>query len=908
MDPMTLFDMERRTGISNNEVDDFVERMDLLSDAMEQIKNGTFDPNHCKIPGYKTPEQEEREAQERKRKDEEHRRKEKERKRKATEDEREVWWRRAKLRFAVERGEGGEGEDESEGQEAKATHWVNRVLAAYKSRDANDYSVWNNWVPEDPVSVEEKAAREAVIEKLRNEEFEKNNPEFCEQFKEDLAKRQKSQKEQERDAERFKMIGNRHYKRKEYTQAIDKYMQALEKAPYNVAVLTNISQCYLRLEALDDSIEFSSRALYVNPDHVKALSRRAAAWYNQKRLKEAAQDMVKALQLEPTNPDVVEQHSIVVGDYKDAQTQSQLAQTMDKKSSHQHGEELRFVDELLKKMNEREEELETAEDGGNTVSEAWMAYDLLVPVLERNVAVKDLLRTTGELHRLVERVLRVLGMLPQLVERWNNRSSAADDGYALPPMVEKLTVGAMFHAVAASLAGSPRNQVVLHREATFRDAIVGLLKAGTLASLPMALQYRVLQIVDEAIESKSWRRDMATSPVALSCVISAVAYDEPATPTDDETLAALTASGILLTVSSDEALGLRTQSADAKCLEAIAAGLSRHRRSAATLSNLLGVLINVSTSLPWRATLEASDSESLRSRLVRSLVVLAGHFTNSSLAEDKRAVFRVCAARSLAALLNFTHSGDSSVRTELAKHTVPGVVQSILAYCVAQGADPGLLLVVSRAVSLLCRLHSTQDESILKQLTSPLLLDQLYQLCEVTLPYFSASQATLPSQELWQTQAQLWCHMGWGVSLPGPMGEGVRKYLVDKQAVPAMLETLRMVNAQRMYRRGSSEPPTGPERIVGNVVKVLIALTTVMAGSESFSFWRGKRNLKVLVDALQDLPDGLARKNVAILLAKLCQVGGDAVKDRVRELRGIEMMLSVSKSLTTDTKAKAVAF
>ncbi|KAJ0404370.1 hypothetical protein P43SY_001490 [Pythium insidiosum] len=271
MDPMTMFDMERRTGISNEEVDDFVNRMELISKAMEDIQNGTFDPLKCnlQIPGYKTPEQEEIERKERQRKEEERKRKEEERLRKIKEEEREMWWRKARLRFEIDTSEDDCGSHDDP-KKANATQWANRVLAAYKSRDANDYSIWDQWVPEDPATLEEKAEREhpatleekaereRALDRIRNEEFEKNNPEFCQQFREDLEKRQKSQRDRERAAEKLKECGNRCYKKRDYEAAIKAYMNALEKAPFNVAVLTNIAQCYLRLDALDDSAEFST--------------------------------------------------------------------------------------------------------------------------------------------------------------------------------------------------------------------------------------------------------------------------------------------------------------------------------------------------------------------------------------------------------------------------------------------------------------------------------------------------------------------------------------------------------------------------------------------------------------------------------------------------------------------------
>ncbi|GMG16808.1 unnamed protein product [Phytophthora fragariaefolia] len=181
MDPLAALDMERRSGISQQEVDDFVQRMDL-------------------IPGYKTPEQEELERQQRAKREEERRRCEQERHRKEKQEERDNWWHRAELRYSVRDAdqEGGDGEPKMSSSE----RWANRVLAAYKARDANDYSLWDQWVPEDPVSLQEQAEREVELEKLRNREFESNNPEFCNQFKKDMEERQRSQEEKTRTAER----------------------------------------------------------------------------------------------------------------------------------------------------------------------------------------------------------------------------------------------------------------------------------------------------------------------------------------------------------------------------------------------------------------------------------------------------------------------------------------------------------------------------------------------------------------------------------------------------------------------------------------------------------------------------------------------------------------------------------
>lgn len=79
MDPLRALDMEVRSGISSSEIDDFASRMDMvrslvglyliqsdccclrlvaadtcgrceqIAQAMDEIKNGTFDPAACKV-------------------------------------------------------------------------------------------------------------------------------------------------------------------------------------------------------------------------------------------------------------------------------------------------------------------------------------------------------------------------------------------------------------------------------------------------------------------------------------------------------------------------------------------------------------------------------------------------------------------------------------------------------------------------------------------------------------------------------------------------------------------------------------------------------------------------------------------------------------------------------------------
>lgn len=258
MDPLKALDMEHRSGISQREVEDFAKRMDLVRPPtvlcfkalrflltqrcvcgpadrqghggrqerhvrpaqMQRTLASRYCPCHrfvliavstllwCwQIPGYKTPEQEELERKERAKREEERRKREEERRRRERQEEHDNWWHKAELRYSMRDVE-EKNEDEKEANMSKSERWANRIIAAYKARDANDYSLWDQWVPEDPVSLQEKAEREAELEKLRNREFETNNPEFCNQFKKDMEERQRSQEEKARTAERELAIRN----------------------------------------------------------------------------------------------------------------------------------------------------------------------------------------------------------------------------------------------------------------------------------------------------------------------------------------------------------------------------------------------------------------------------------------------------------------------------------------------------------------------------------------------------------------------------------------------------------------------------------------------------------------------------------------------------------------------------
>jgi tetratricopeptide (TPR) repeat protein len=88
----------------------------------------------------------------------------------------------------------------------------------------------------------QEETRKKEEERVRNEEFEKNNEEFCGQVLEDMSKRNKATLKKQESAESLRLKGNKFFKRKEYDTALENYMEALKLTPYDTKTLLNIAQ------------------------------------------------------------------------------------------------------------------------------------------------------------------------------------------------------------------------------------------------------------------------------------------------------------------------------------------------------------------------------------------------------------------------------------------------------------------------------------------------------------------------------------------------------------------------------------------------------------------------------------------------------------------------------------------
>lgn len=278
--------------IKDHEIDEFTRKATDVQAAIRALMEGTIDPQDIKIDGIET-------EQEMMKREELERIRAEAQKKKAADlrvsrkaEERERWWSAADM-FARSEVQGSNESEEAADARAQ------RLL-----RYTSDYSRWNEWTPADPASIAEESEAKAKEDKIKNEQFEKSNPDFCSQFLEDMQTREKVTKKKQDSAEVARLKGNRSFKKKEFEEALGFYMEALKVLPYDAKTLTNIAQVYIKQRNWDEAFEFLQRTLRLEPHHIKALSRKALVLCELAQPDEALKCVAKALRLEPTNVDL----------------------------------------------------------------------------------------------------------------------------------------------------------------------------------------------------------------------------------------------------------------------------------------------------------------------------------------------------------------------------------------------------------------------------------------------------------------------------------------------------------------------------------------------------------------------------------------------------------------------------
>lgn len=307
MDVDNLLNLERRTGVKNEDIDAFIVKANAVDEAIRGMRDGTVDPATIKIDGIDCDTMEVKEEKERKRliRRAELEREAEELRIKRKEEERNKWWVGVDL-FINHSDESTTSVDDIDKAELE--------IRIRKERYSMNYSRWNQWTPTDPVSLKEMKEQEEEEDKKRNDQFEKNNSEWCNQYLSDIEERDKATAKKKQNSANFKLKGNKFFKAKNYTEALDKYMEALMLTPYDgTAIVTNIAQAHIKLGQFEDALEFLERAVKVDPKNIKAYSRKAFVLSEclPERLEEAVQWAERAFLLdeEHTNKEVTLQYN-----------------------------------------------------------------------------------------------------------------------------------------------------------------------------------------------------------------------------------------------------------------------------------------------------------------------------------------------------------------------------------------------------------------------------------------------------------------------------------------------------------------------------------------------------------------------------------------------------------------------
>lgn len=93
------------------------------------------------------------------------------------------------------------------------------------------------------------------------------------------------------------------YEKKQYTQALDKNMQAIKKAPQNAEILNNIGNCQFKLGRIDEALTSWKDALKISPRSGKISNNLGIAYYQLDKNKDAIEYYKKAILFEPDFPD-----------------------------------------------------------------------------------------------------------------------------------------------------------------------------------------------------------------------------------------------------------------------------------------------------------------------------------------------------------------------------------------------------------------------------------------------------------------------------------------------------------------------------------------------------------------------------------------------------------------------------
>jgi len=220
-----LINIEKRTGVKNEDVEDFARKAEDVEKAIKAMMAGEIAPEDVKIEGIDSPEEAAEKERLKQKRLAESRRKAEELRLKRKHEERSRWWDGAEV-MAEKNQSKRAGNADTTVVGADGEEYITEE-EKIKQRYNADYSRWNDWTPTDSASLEEIKRLKDEAEEKKNKEFESNNKDFCDGFVDDMNKRNKAIEEKKESAEAIRNKGNRLFKRKDFDGALKEYVVCL---------------------------------------------------------------------------------------------------------------------------------------------------------------------------------------------------------------------------------------------------------------------------------------------------------------------------------------------------------------------------------------------------------------------------------------------------------------------------------------------------------------------------------------------------------------------------------------------------------------------------------------------------------------------------------------------------------
>jgi stress-induced-phosphoprotein 1 len=150
---------------------------------------------------------------------------------------------------------------------------------------------------------------EAAIEALKLSILEKKDPEVQKELKklQDKWEKQKAQAyEDPALSEQAKTEGNTAFQQQNYPKAVDLYTEAIKRAPRNPALYSNRAAAYSKLGEMPMAVRDCEKALEIDPNFVKAYTRKAYCHFAMKEYYKARECYNQALKIDSNNAEAID--------------------------------------------------------------------------------------------------------------------------------------------------------------------------------------------------------------------------------------------------------------------------------------------------------------------------------------------------------------------------------------------------------------------------------------------------------------------------------------------------------------------------------------------------------------------------------------------------------------------------